>query len=791
MTEQQANGERPEGIEPYDEPAGGWGALRAVAAALKRQQIVMQGARTLLKTNQPDGFDCPGCAWPDPAHTSSFEFCENGAKAVTWESTAKRVAPDFFDAHSVADLWSRDDHWLEDQGRLTHPLRYDAATDRFRPVAWDDAFAIIARTLKALPDPNMAEFYTSGRASNEAAFMYQLFVRLYGTNNFPDCSNMCHEPTSVGLPHAIGVGKGTVTLEDFDHCDVIISIGHNPGTNHPRMMSTLRAAARRGVPIVVINPLRERALERFEAPQNPVEMATFSATRIASTYFQVRVGGDAAVLKGVIKALIALDDAAVAEGRARVLDVDFIAEHTNGYEALAADARAVGWEALERASGLPRAAMEYVADLYAKGKAVIICYGMGITQHSTGTANVQQMANLLLLRGNIGRPGAGIAPLRGHSNVQGDRTVGISEMPPAAFLDKLGEVFGFAPPRAHGHSVVEAIAAMRDGRARALISLGGNLAMAAPDPETCFRAIRGLDLNVTIATKLNRTQLLTARETLILPCLGRTEQDMQAGGPQSVTVEDSMSMVHASRGFLTPASPELRSETAIIAGIARATVGAAVVDWDWYVADYSRIRDKIEAVLPDQFRDFNARLRQPGGFRLPIPAGERVWKTPSGRAEFHVFPGIEEDEMLGDPSILRLSTLRAHDQYNTTIYSLDDRYRGVFGRRDVLLMNPADIAAHGMAEGDVVDLVAAGAHALRDDGTPRRLCGLTLVAYAIPRGCCGAYYPEAQPLVALEHIDGPSKTPSYKSVPVRVVPGGQASGLDVEVRREGVAGRVA
>ena len=508
---------RPEGIVDYHGPAGGWGALRAVAASLKAQQIVVSGGQTLMKQNKPDGFDCPGCAWPDPKHTSSFEFCENGAKAVAWESTAKRIGPDFFAEHSVASLWERSDHWLEDQGRITHPLRYNPDTDHFEPVQWEQAFQEIGRQLNAIEDPDQGEFYTSGRASNEAAFLYQLFVRLYGTNNFPDCSNMCHEATSVGLPQSIGVGKGTVSLEDFDDCDFILSIGHNPGTNHPRMMATLRECSRRGVPIIVLNPLRERALERFASPQSPVEMATFSATPIASTYLQVKVGGDAAALKGICKALIDMDQ----ETSGGSLDHAFIREHTFGIEDLTADLKATTWPAIEQASGLSRADLEEVARVYAASSAAIACYGMGITQHRTGTTNVQQIVNLLLLRGNMGKKGAGICPLRGHSNVQGDRTVGITERPSAAFLDKMREVFGFEPPRRHGHSVVESIAAMRDGKAKAIICLGGNLAIASSDPQACADGFRKLDLAVNITTKLNRTHLLTAKVSYILPCLGR------------------------------------------------------------------------------------------------------------------------------------------------------------------------------------------------------------------------------------------------------------------------------
>ena len=771
---------RPEGIKDYTGPAGGWGALKAVAVSLKAQQIVSQGAQTLLKSNQPDGFDCPSCAWPDPKHSSSFEFCENGAKAVAWESTAKRIGGDFFAQHSVSDLWEKTDHWIEDQGRVTEPLRYNAATDHYEVVGWDEALAEIGAGLAALEDPNQAEFYTSGRCSNEAAFLYQLFARLYGTNNFPDCSNMCHEATSVGLPKSIGIGKGTVSLEDFDHADLILSIGHNPGTNHPRMMATLRDVARRGGKIIVFNPLKERSLERFESPQSVVEMATLSATPIATSYLQVKVGGDAAALKGIAKALVALDTP-----DAPVLDHAFIAEHTAGLEAFRADLDATDWAAIEQSSGLARADLEAVAQIYAQSKATICCYGMGITQHRTGTSNVQQIANLLLLRGNMGRPGAGICPLRGHSNVQGDRTVGITERPSAALLDKIQDVFGFDPPRADGHSVVESIAAMRDGTAKAIVCLGGNLAIASSDPQACAQGFRNMDLAVHITTKLNRTHLLMAKASYVLPCLGRTERDTQEGGPQAVTVEDSMSMVHASRGFLMPPGENVRSEPWIVAGIAKATLGGkGAIDWDGYVANYDRIRDKIEAVFP-AFKDYNTRIRAPGGFHLPNSAAERVWNTDTGKANFIVATGVEEDETTRDPSVLRLTTLRSHDQYNTTIYALDDRYRGVFGRRDVLFLNAKEIARLGFVEGDVVDVTTALAFK-RDD---RIVQGLMLVEHALPDGCCASYYPETQPLIALEDHDPQSLTPSYKSVPVQIRSAGTKNAADRIVARAGVAGR--
>ena len=751
------------GIDDYDGAAGGWGALAAVARAVKSQMAVGRETAALRRVNQPTGFDCPGCAWPDPRHTSSFEFCENGAKAVSWEATGKRATPEFFAEHTVSELWEWSDHALEDEGRLTHPMMYDAGSDRYVPISWEDAFARIGEALRALPDPDMAEFYTSGRTSNEAAFLYQLMVREYGTNNFPDCSNMCHEATSVGLPESIGVGKGTVTLEDFAHCDALFSFGHNPGTNHPRMLSTLREVSRRGVPIVAVNPLRERGLERFTSPQDPAEMLTNRATPIAQTYYQVRIGGDLALLKGMMKWLIDTDADDLAAGGPGVLDHAFIAEHTQGLDALREDLARTSWDDIVAQSGLSRDDISAAAQLYARAERVILCYGMGMTQHRRGTQNVQQMANLLLLRGNIGRPGAGIAPIRGHSNVQGDRTVGITEKPTQALVDAIKQRFGFEFPLTHGHDAVEAVRAIRDGRSRALVCMGGNLAVAMPDPDTTIPAMRNLDLAVHIPTKLNRSHLITAKQMFLLPCLGRTERDVQTGGLQSVTVEDSMSMVHASQGGLAPASQHLLSEPAIVAGIARATLPQTKVDWAWLVEDYDRIRDAIEAVFP-MFKDYNLRVRQPGGFRLYVGASERDWGA-LGKAHFLVAPGLDEDPSTRTQDLLTLTTVRSHDQYNTTIYGFDDRYRGVSGRRDVVFMNADDLRARGLQHGDRIDIES---HMAGGDGMRRQLSGFIAVQYDLPRGSAAMYYPEGNRLVPLDSHDPQSGTPAYKSIPVRI-----------------------
>lgn len=756
------------GVSDYHGPAGGWGALRAVADAIRGQMAIGREASALRRVNQPNGFDCPGCAWPDPKHTSSFEFCENGAKAVSWEATAKRVRPEFFASNTVSSLWNLSDYALEGLGRITHPMAYDADTDTFVAIEWAEAMTRIGNALRALPDPRMAEFYTSGRASNEAAFLYQIFVREYGSNNFPDCSNMCHEATSVGLPQSIGVGKGTVLLEDFDHCDAVFCIGHNPGTNHPRMLATLREVSKRGAPIIAINPLPERGLERFTSPQDPMEMVAGLATPIASTYYQIKSGGDLGLLKGIMKWLFDEDRNAISKGVAGVLDHDFIREHTTGIDALKADIDATSWDDIIAKAGLSREEIEAIAKVYAKAQRVIVCYGMGITQHAHGTENVQQIANLLLLRGNIGRTGAGICPLRGHSNVQGNRTVGITEKPNDALIAGIERAFGFTASKEHGHDAVRAIQAIRDGKSKVLISLGGNLAVAMSDPDATFAAMRHLDLAVHITTKLNRSQLIIGKDAIILPCLGRTELDVQAEGTQSITVEDSMSMVHASAGELPPASEHLRSEPWIVAHIAKATLPSTLVDWDNLVANYDRIREKIEIVYPD-FYDFNRRVRQPGGFRLYIAASERKWATPDRKARFLIARGVNEDPSL-PATHLTLTTIRSHDQYNTTIYSLNDRYRGITGRRDVVFINIDDLKANGLQHGDRIDVEVVGPNATDNQGAARAVKGFIAVAYPIAAGTVAIYFPEGNCLVGLDSFDPESGTPTYKSIPVTLKP---------------------
>ncbi|MEF7612823.1 FdhF/YdeP family oxidoreductase [Aquincola sp. MAHUQ-54] len=750
-------------IEFYKGPAGGWGALRSVAHQLRQHRIALKGPRTLLSANQPGGFDCPGCAWPD-SNSRTVDFCENGVKAVAAEITADRATPELVGSHTVAELATWSDHRLEALGRLTHPMAYDAAADRYRPIAWDEAFARIARHLQALDHPDQAVFYTSGRTSNEAAFLYQLFARAFGTNNFPDCSNMCHEPSGLGMKASLGVGKGTVALHDFGLADAIFIFGQNPGTNHPRMLGELREAARRGARIVSFNPLRERGLERFADPQSPLEMATGGATPISSAYHQVRIGGDLAVLKGLCKRLFELDDAAQACGAPRVLDVAFLAQHTEGLAAFEADLRAEPWEAIVEACGLTLAQLHAAAAVYAGAERAIVCWGMGITQHPQAVAAVRMICSLLLLRGQVGKPGAGACPVRGHSNVQGDRTMGIDERPTAAFLDRLRDVFGFEPPRRAGHDTLAAIEAMARGEAKVFIGMGGNFAAAAPDTHVTAAALRRCALTVQVSTKLNRSHLVHGREALILPCLGRTEVDLQATGPQGVTVEDSMSMVHLSTGVNTPASPHLLSEPMIVARMAAAALPSSRVPWIDLAGDYDRIRDLIARVF-DDFAGFNARVRVPGGFRLPNAAAERRWETASGKAQFSVQALPPAAPPAAGRKVFTLATVRSHDQYNTTVYGLDDRYRGVFGQRRVVFIHPDDRRELGLPQAGWVDITS-----VFGDDDSRRIERFLLVDYDLPRGCLAGYYPETNPLVALAHHAQGARTPASKAVPVVLTP---------------------
>ncbi|MEQ3532003.1 FdhF/YdeP family oxidoreductase [Brucella melitensis] len=742
--------------------AGGWGALKSCGQQLLASGAPLAGARALLKANQPDGFDCPGCAWGDPEHGSSFEFCENGVKAVAWEATDRRTTPAFFREHTVSKLREWTDYDLENTGRLTHPMRYNTATDKYEAVEWDEAFQAIGGILKSFDTPDRVEFYTSGRASNEAAFLYQLFVRAYGTNNFPDCSNMCHEASGVALTQSVGVGKGTVLLEDFEQADAIFVVGQNPGTNHPRMLGDLRRAAERGARIVAFNPVRERGLERFADPQDKLEMLHGGSEPITSDYFQPRLGGDLAAFRGMAKAVFAADDAALAAGRPSVLDRAFLAAHTAELEAYRAAVDATSWDEIEDQSGLLRQSLEQAAEIYMQAGRVICTWAIGITQHRHSVITIREITNFMLLRGNIGKPGAGLCPVRGHSNVQGDRTVGINEHPPVAFLDVLEREFGFKPPREPGHNVLGAIGAMLDGTAQAFVALGGNFARATPDSPIISRALSSQRLTVHIATKLNHSHLVPGRDSFILPCLGHTEIDLNSKGvAQIVTVEDSMSMVHGSGGINQPASPLLRSEVAIIAGMANATLGPKPVDWLALADDYDLIREHIARVLPD-FHDYNRRVRVPRGFHLRNAARDLEWNTPTGKATFWTgaLPqAIEHQQVRDRPGRYVLQTFRSHDQYNTTIYGMNDRYRGVYGERHVVFMNPLDMADLGVEAGDRADIVGEF-----DDGVERVAANFRFVPYDIPRGCIAGYYPEMNVLVPLGSAGDESDTPTSKSI---------------------------
>jgi molybdopterin-dependent oxidoreductase alpha subunit len=749
-------------IKPYSAAAGGWGSLEATTRFVLDSRHALKNLRNLMRMNKAKGFDCPGCAWGDD-NKSTFSFCENGAKAVTWEATRRFIDAQFFAAHSVSKLYQQSDYFLEYQGRLTEPLRYNAQTDHYEPVSWDDAFTLIATHICQMDNPDQMELYTSGRASNEASYLYQLFGRMVGTNNFPDCSNMCHEASGSGLKRSIGVGKGTLHLNDFEKANAIFVFGQNPGTNHPRMLHSLRHAAENGAQIVTFNTLRERGLERFADPQKPLEVVTPMAGSISTSYYQPNLGGDMAAVRGMAKALL---ESWRSGGQRDVFDEQFLAEHTHGAEAWFAEIDGTSWQHIVRQSGLSEQQLRDAAAIWQQADRVICTWAMGITQHKHSLNTVREIVNLQLLGGHLGKPGAGLCPVRGHSNVQGNRTMGIDEKPSAVLLDSLAEHFDFEPPRAAGHNTVQALAAMLRDEVKVLIALGGNLAAAAPDSPRTEEALRRCGLTVHISTKLNRSHLVPGKDGLILPTLGRTEADVQATGRQFVTVEDSFSMVHASEGIGNPIAVNQRSETAIVAGIADAVLGKDKLDWLALSADYNLIRDHIAATLPG-FANFNQQCDIPGGFYLGNAAAELRFATPSGKAEFSAAP--LPDSLSGEldaPFVLQ--TLRSHDQYNTTIYGLDDRYRGVYGQREVLFINPEDLAALGLQDGDLVDI-----ETVWNDGILRKVSGFKIVPYAIPRGNLAAYYPETNPLVPLDSIGDGTGTPTSKSVPVKVSLTGQ------------------
>ncbi|WP_147198140.1 FdhF/YdeP family oxidoreductase [Pantoea sp. MBD-2R] len=751
-------------IKPYQAAAGGWGSLEATTRFVFDSKQVLKNMRNLMRMNKAKGFDCPGCAWGDD-NKSTFSFCENGAKAVTWEATRRFIDASFFAQYSVSALYQQSDYFLEYQGRLTEPLRYNRETDHYEPISWDDAFALIAKHIQAMDNPHQMELYTSGRASNEASWLYQLFGRMNGSNNFPDCSNMCHEASGSGLKRSIGVGKGTIRLDDFDHADAIFVFGQNPGTNHPRMLHSLRHAADHGAKIVTFNTLRERGLERFADPQKPLEVVTSKAGTISSTYYQPNLGGDMAAVRGMVKVLAENHFALIAAGEKGLFDEVFINAKTEGLDAYLAAVAATEWPQIVQQSGLSEQQIREAAAIYQHSERVICTWAMGITQHKHSVDTVREIVNLQLLFGQLGKKGAGLCPVRGHSNVQGNRTMGIDEKPTQAFLDSLGKHFNFEPPREIGHNTVEALEAMLRDEIKVLIALGGNLAAAAPDSPRTEEALRRCGLTVQISTKLNRSHLCPgAVDALILPTLGRTEQDIQATGPQFITVEDSFSMVHASEGVGKPLADTQRSETAIVAGIAHAVLGSEKVDWLGLAADYNKIRDHIAATIPG-FSDFNAKCDIKGGFYLGNAAAEFRFNTLNNKAQFSaarlpdsLFP------QLGDVEVpFTLQTLRSHDQYNTTIYGLDDRYRGVYGQREVLFIHPDDMAKLGFTAGENVDI-----ETLWNDGITRKVFGFKLVPYNIPEGNLAAYYPETNPLVPLSSFGDGSGTPTSKSVPVKI-----------------------
>jgi molybdopterin-dependent oxidoreductase alpha subunit len=735
---------------PKRTAAGLPGVTHALSAGLA-QMGVRRTALTLLRVNQPSGFDCPGCAWPEPAPgaRSHTEFCENGAKAVAEEATLRRITPEFFAAHPISELAERSDHWLGQQGRLTSPMVRRPGSDHYVPISWDEAFALTAAHLREA-EPDEAVFYTSGRTSNEAAFLYQLLVRSYGTNNMPDCSNMCHESSGVALTGTIGIGKGSVTLDDIHRAELIVVVGQNPGTNHPRMLSALEEAKRRGAKILAINPMPEAGLIHFRNPQKPRGLVG-KGTPLADRFLQIKVGGDQALFRSIAALLVEWG----------AVDRSFVDRHTAGFEAYTAALKALSADDVAAATGLPHDEIVAAARMFESSGATIVCWAMGLTQQREAVATIREIVNVQLLRGMLGKPGAGLCPVRGHSNVQGDRTMGIWHEPPS-WSPAAGDLLGVPMPTRRGYDTVDALRAMRDGRVRVFMALGGNFAAATPDTAVTEAALRSCALTVHVSTKLNRSHVVPGAASLILPCLGRTERDRQESGEQFVTVEDSMSSVHASRGRLAPASPELLSEVAIVTRLARALMPESPVPWAEYEADYRAIRSVIAAVVPG-FGDFEAKVTDPAGFTLPHPPRDRLeFPTPSGKAHFTAGPlsviRVPEGRLL-------LQTVRSHDQYNTTIYGLDDRYRGVHAGRRVVFVNPEDLAALGVADGDMVDIVSEWT-----DGVERRAPGFRAVSYPSAKGCAATYFPEANVLVPLDSTAEGSNTPTSKQIIVRLEP---------------------
>ncbi|WP_043729672.1 FdhF/YdeP family oxidoreductase [Kutzneria sp. 744] len=745
--------------EPKTYAAGVKGVLVSLQHGWDEMGAV-RSARTLRLLNQREGFDCPGCAWPEAqGHRKLAEFCENGAKAVAEEATVRRVTPEFFARHSVAELAEKTDYWLGKQGRLTEPMVLREGASHYEPISWDDAFSLVGGALRELDDPNEAIFYTSGRTSNEAAFAYQLLARSLGTNNLPDCSNMCHESSGSALIQTIGIGKGSVSLADVTNADLLLVVGQNPGTNHPRMLSALEEAKGNGATIVAVNPLPEAGLMRFKNPQN-VRGVVGKGTPLADEFCQIRLGGDLAFFRALGHLVLAAEDAAPGT----VLDREFIDSCTHGFEEWAADIRQLDWDEVDAATGLSREQIAHVARLLVESKRTIICWAMGLTQHKQSVPTIRELVNVLLMRGMIGKPGAGVCPVRGHSNVQGDRTMGIYEKPAEKFLSALDTEFGITSPRAHGYDTVEAIHAMRDGKAKVFFAVGGNFVSATPDTEVTMRALKSMDLTVHVSTKLNMSHVVPGKVALIMPTLGRTERDDQAAGAQFVTVEDSMSVVHRSRGRLAPAGPALLSEVAIVSRLARAVFGSShTVPWETFEGDYDVLRDHISRVVPG-FSDYNARVREPDGFVLPHPPRDsRSFPTTTGKANFTVNPV----QVIAVPAgRLILQTLRSHDQYNTTIYGLDDRYRGVHDGRRVVFVNPEDLVSLGISDGAMVDLVSEWPSP--DGLEERRVKHFRVISYPTAKGCAAAYFPEANALVPLNSTADTSNTPTSKAIIIRL-----------------------
>jgi molybdopterin-dependent oxidoreductase alpha subunit len=735
--------------------AAGIKAIRSTFRHITKEVGLVKGIRLLSKINQSDGFDCPGCAWPDPDAKRAFlaEYCENGAKAIAEEATKNRVSPLFFATHSVEELAKLSDYEIGKKGRITHPVLLKSGSSHYEKISWHDAFDLMGRELNALNSPNEAIFYTSGRTSNEAAFLYQLFVRQFGTNNLPDCSNMCHESSGAALSETLGIGKGSVTLEDFDHADLVIVIGQNPGTNHPRMLSALAGTKKNGGKIITINPLPEVGLLEFKNPQKPLQW--FSGDTLTDVFLQVKINEDVSLLKAILLLLIKKETA----NPGSIYDHDFIKEKTQGLDDFLTDIAQYDLDDLISKTGLEKSVVLEAADLIAESKKVIVCWAMGLTQHKNAVDNIREIVNLLLLKGSIGKQGAGTCPVRGHSNVQGDRTMGIWEKPKAPFLDALEKEFKFNAPREHGYDVVNAIEAMHTKKVKVFIGMGGNFISATPDTEYTAEALKNCDLTVHISTKLNRSHVIHGKQALILPCLGRSEKDMQGNGEQFITVENSMGVVHQSHGHLAPLSDELLSEPAIVAGIAEATLKNSKVNWSELIANYDLVREKIEATIPG-FDNYNARVRQKGGFYLPNNSREGDFTpTHTGKANFTI--NTVSDIKLAEDQFIMM-TIRTHDQYNTTIYGLNDRYRGVLNERRIIFMNEDDMKAQGLKKLDAVDLIS------HFNGEQRIAKKFLVVPYSIPRQCTATYFPETNVLVPLKSVAHTSNTPASKTVVISI-----------------------